>query len=117
MVAVCAGRVEVRTPSARMASHSTAPPARTDGPAHPCRNPAASPRDDTPASFPPAFDSLLRDTEALGLDRLPQSSWPAGHGDRVDALLAELDRRDDFVQVGLSWGSGLRILARRSAAP
>jgi hypothetical protein len=91
--------------------------------------------DHTPGSHPPALDWLRRDTEALGFDLasqpktgamvrpgglyvvddlMPQSSWPVGHADRVDAFLAELDRCDDFVQVGLAWGSGLRVLARRS---
>jgi len=46
---------------------------------------------------------------------LPQSSWPAGHQERVATLVADLERHGEFVQVALAWASGLRILVRRAA--
>ncbi|CAB4780622.1 MAG: methyltransferase domain-containing protein [Actinobacteria bacterium] len=78
------------------------------------------------------FDLLFADTwpgkywdleEALALvapgglyvidDMLPQSNWPAGHGEKVDALLENLRNRSDFVITPMNWASGLVIAARR----
>lgn len=46
-------------------------------------------------------------------DLLPQSNWPVGHQDRVDTLVADLERHGEFVQLAQAWGTGLRILVRR----
>ncbi len=45
-------------------------------------------------------------------DLLPQPNWPDGHGAKVSALIEELERREGFLAVKLSWGSGLMILVR-----
>ena len=45
-------------------------------------------------------------------DLLPQPSWPEGHAPKVPALIAELERRPDFVATKLAWASGLMILVR-----
>jgi predicted O-methyltransferase YrrM len=46
-------------------------------------------------------------------DLLPQPNWPEGHGDRVTALIADLESRRDLVAVTLAWASGLMIVVRR----
>jgi predicted O-methyltransferase YrrM len=48
-------------------------------------------------------------------DLLPQVSWPAGHAEKVQALLAELENRSGFVVTKLAWASGLMMLVRTSA--
>ena len=45
-------------------------------------------------------------------DLLPQASWPAGHAGRVPSLVADLERRRDFVMTELSWASGLIVMVR-----
>jgi predicted O-methyltransferase YrrM len=49
-------------------------------------------------------------------DLLPQPSWPDGHGAKVPGLIADLERRPDFVSTKLGWASGLMILVRSKAA-
>jgi predicted O-methyltransferase YrrM len=46
-------------------------------------------------------------------DLLPQPNWPEGHGDKVTELIADLERRPEFVCTKLAWGSGLMIVVRR----
>lgn len=46
-------------------------------------------------------------------DLLPQPNWPDGHGERVAELIADLERRPEFVSTKLAWGSGLMIVVRR----
>lgn len=46
-------------------------------------------------------------------DLLPQPNWPEGHGERVAELIADLERRPEFVCTKLAWGSGLMIVVRR----
>jgi len=47
-------------------------------------------------------------------DLLPQPNWPEGHASKVDALIADLERRAEFAHVKMSWASGLMILVRTS---
>ncbi len=47
-------------------------------------------------------------------DLLPQPNWPEGHASKVDALIADLERRAEFSNVKMSWASGLMILVRTS---
>src|SRR6185295_20061653 len=43
-------------------------------------------------------------------DLLPQPNWPEGHGDKVRALVADLERRPGFTTVRLAWASGLMLV-------
>lgn len=45
-------------------------------------------------------------------DMLPQPNWPAGHGDNVDKLVAELDNRADLNVVRLAWSTGVLIAVK-----
>jgi predicted O-methyltransferase YrrM len=50
-------------------------------------------------------------------DLLPQANWPAGHADKVDALIADLERRREFAVVRLAWASGLMLVVRQGSPP
>ena len=45
-------------------------------------------------------------------DMLPQPNWPAGHAEKVAALVANLEQRRDFRVTKLSWASGV-VLATK----
>ncbi|MFF2365367.1 O-methyltransferase [Streptomyces sp. NPDC058122] len=45
-------------------------------------------------------------------DLLPQPGWPEGHEAAVERLLAELDGREDFRCVRMTWASGLLMAVR-----
>jgi predicted O-methyltransferase YrrM len=45
-------------------------------------------------------------------DMLPQPNWPAGHVEKVTALVAKLEQRKDFRVTKLSWASGV-VLATK----
>jgi predicted O-methyltransferase YrrM len=47
-------------------------------------------------------------------DLLPQPNWPEGHAPKVPALIHEIERRDEFATVRLSWASGLMLVVRRA---
>ncbi|MFG2985972.1 O-methyltransferase [Streptomyces sp. NPDC048258] len=47
-------------------------------------------------------------------DLLPQPGWPEGHGAAVERLLTDLEEREDFRSVRMSWATGL-LMAVRSA--
>jgi len=47
-------------------------------------------------------------------DLLPQANWPEGHAPKVPALVADLERRDEFNTVKLAWASGLMLVVRRA---
>ncbi len=49
-------------------------------------------------------------------DLLPQPNWPDGHQLKVDALLAAIDTRPDYVATYLSWATGILIASRGPAA-
>lgn len=49
-------------------------------------------------------------------DLLPQPTWPAEHASKIPMLIAELEKRSDFVSTRLAWSSGLMILVRTRAA-
>ena len=86
------------------------------------------------AQPPGAFDLVYADTWAgkfthrdlaLGLlrpgglyfidDLTPLPTWPEGHAEKVEALLADLESRDEFVSTRLAWASGLLLLVRKGA--
>ena len=46
-------------------------------------------------------------------DMLPQLDWPEGHAEKVAALLADLDTRNDVVLTRLNWASGIVILVKK----
>ena len=45
-------------------------------------------------------------------DLLPQPNWPEGHAAKVDALIQDLVRREDFITANLDWSSGLMLVVR-----
>jgi len=45
-------------------------------------------------------------------DLLPQENWPEGHASKVERLIEKLSSLAEFRAVGLSWSSGIMILAR-----
>jgi len=78
------------------------------------------------------FDFIFADTwsgkyrlldEALGLldqhgvfvidDMLPQPNWPQGHGEKVSALLADLDRREELLVTRMDWSCGVVLCVKR----
>lgn len=61
--------------------------------------------------------ALLRPGGLYFIDDLtPLPTWPEGHAEKVEALLADLESRDGFVATRMSWASGLLLLVRRGAA-
>ena len=50
-------------------------------------------------------------------DLLPQANWPDGHAAKVDALIADLERRPGFAVVRLAWASGLMLVVRQAPSP
>lgn len=46
-------------------------------------------------------------------DMLPQPNWPAGHADNVDALVTDLESRDDLQLVKMAWSTGILIATKR----
>lgn len=47
-------------------------------------------------------------------DLLPQANWPEGHAPKVPLLIADLERREEFIAVKLGWASGLMLVVRRA---
>lgn len=45
-------------------------------------------------------------------DLLPQPNWPEGHAPKVPALIADLERRAEFISARLAWASGLMVVVR-----
>ncbi len=45
-------------------------------------------------------------------DLLPQPNWPEGHAPKVPALIEQLEGRNGFATVRLSWASGLMMVVR-----
>ena len=45
-------------------------------------------------------------------DLLPQENWPAEHAPKVNELIAKLAALTEFRSIGLTWASGVMILAR-----
>ncbi len=50
-------------------------------------------------------------------DLLPQANWPDGHADKVEALIADLERRRGFAVVRMTWASGLMLVVRQGPTP
>jgi predicted O-methyltransferase YrrM len=45
-------------------------------------------------------------------DLLPQSTWPEGHAQKVQVLIADLESRPGFIVTKFAWSSGLMMLVR-----
>jgi predicted O-methyltransferase YrrM len=62
------------------------------------------------------LDEVLAMLNPAGLyiidDMLPQPNWPDGHAQKVENLIATLERRPDFHVTKLSWASGVVIAAK-----
>lgn len=46
-------------------------------------------------------------------DMLPQANWPEGHAEKVDHLVATLEKRDNFQVTKMSWASGIIIATKK----
>ena len=46
-------------------------------------------------------------------DMLEQPNWPPGHGQKVDALIKQLDARADCRLVRMNWASGIIVAVRQ----
>ena len=46
-------------------------------------------------------------------DMSAQPNWPAGHQDKVDALVAYLEQREDLTLTKMNWSTGVIIATRR----
>lgn len=49
-------------------------------------------------------------------DMIPQANWPNDHAPKVEALVADLEKRDDLFLTKLNWSSGVIIATKRDAA-
>ena len=59
--------------------------------------------------------SLLRPGGVYVIDDLlPQANWPDGHAPKVPALIEDIERRNAFATVRLTWASGLMLVVRKS---
>ncbi|MEM8762874.1 MAG: class I SAM-dependent methyltransferase [Bacteroidota bacterium] len=45
-------------------------------------------------------------------DLLPQPSWPEGHDAKAEALVAELETRNDFAITTMEWSTGILIATK-----
>ncbi len=45
-------------------------------------------------------------------DMLPQTNWPAGHAEKVDAFIQMLDSRKDLILTKLIWSTGIIIAVK-----
>jgi predicted O-methyltransferase YrrM len=63
-----------------------------------------------------ALDQALALLKRGGLyvidDMLPQPNWPEGHQARVDALVRDLEAREDLTMAALGWASGLIVAVK-----
>ena len=51
-------------------------------------------------------------------DLLPQPNWPEGHAAKVEALVADLERRPRLRRrCGMAWASGLMLVVRQGPTP
>jgi len=46
-------------------------------------------------------------------DMLPQPNWPEGHAEKVEKLIADLERREDLITTNLKWSTGI-VMAVKS---
>lgn len=49
-------------------------------------------------------------------DMLPQSNWPAGHAESVEAFINELETRKNITLTKLNWSTGIIIVTKLSGA-
>jgi 2-hydroxychromene-2-carboxylate isomerase/predicted O-methyltransferase YrrM len=49
-------------------------------------------------------------------DLLPQPNWPEGHGEKVERLLDEIDRRADLHATHFDWSTGVVVATRCDSA-
>ena len=46
-------------------------------------------------------------------DMLPQSNWPAGHEEKVENFIKQIEGRDDLHITKLNWSTGLMIVVKK----
>ncbi|MEL6303506.1 MAG: SAM-dependent methyltransferase [Bacteroidota bacterium] len=45
-------------------------------------------------------------------DLLPQPNWPKGHQEKAEALIAELEMRNDFAITTMKWSTGILVATK-----
>jgi predicted O-methyltransferase YrrM len=46
-------------------------------------------------------------------DMLPQPNWPAGHAERVEKFIQELENRKDLILTKMNWSTGIIIAVKK----
>lgn len=58
--------------------------------------------------------NMLKSDGILIVDDLnKQDSWPEGHQEKVDDLIARIDNRSDLLKLKLNWSTGIIIITKR----
>lgn len=65
------------------------------------------------ANLDAALNSLLAGGIYIIDDMLPQPNWPAGHGDNVNKLVADLESRRELQIVKMAWSTGILIATKK----
>jgi predicted O-methyltransferase YrrM len=65
------------------------------------------------ANLDAALNSLLAGGIYIIDDMLPQPNWPAGHGDNVIKLVADLESRNELQIVKMAWSTGILIATKK----
>ncbi|GAB3224424.1 O-methyltransferase [Spirosoma arcticum] len=65
------------------------------------------------ANLDAALNSLLAGGIYIIDDMLPQPNWPAGHGDNVNKLVADLESRKELQIVKMAWSTGILIATKK----
>ena len=64
--------------------------------------------------FEEAFSLLKEGGFYIIDDMLPQSNWPNGHSERVEAFIDHLESREDVILTKLNWSTGIIIAVKSS---
>ena len=64
--------------------------------------------------FEEAFSLLKTGGFYIIDDMLPQSNWPEGHAERVNAFINHLENRNEIVLTKLNWSTGIIIAVKAS---
>jgi predicted O-methyltransferase YrrM len=46
-------------------------------------------------------------------DMLPQPNWPAGHEEKVEDFIKQMEQRDDLLITKLNWSTGIMIVVKK----
>jgi len=46
-------------------------------------------------------------------DMLPQPNWPAGHAEKVEHFIRQMEDRDDLLTTKMNWSTGIMIVVKK----